>query len=177
LTRWQDDRVTDADGHRARTPLDLERTIFFSDAVIAIALTLLALELPLPEGATTGEVWRSFVQHLGREYLSFVISFVVIGAFWLQHHRFFGRIDRMSTPLTMMNLASLFAIVLVPFATRLLSASESGSHRPSMSTTRWGPSCTPSSCSSGVRRTSPWSCSPGARACGARTRGRTRPHG
>src|SRR5262249_10189800 len=69
-----------------------ERLIFSSDAVIAIAMTLLALELPVPKGRTDAEVWRSFAEKLHGEYLTFIISFAVIGAFWVAHHQLFRKI-------------------------------------------------------------------------------------
>ncbi|VVJ23864.1 protein of uncharacterised function DUF1211 [Amycolatopsis camponoti] len=65
-----------------------ERLTFFSDAVVAIAITLLALELPLPEGATNAELLRSLGHHQS-EYVSFLISFIVIAVHWRAHHRLF----------------------------------------------------------------------------------------
>ncbi|HCT77133.1 MAG TPA: DUF1211 domain-containing protein [Micromonosporaceae bacterium] len=102
--------------------LSLDRTVYYSDAVIAIALTLLALGLPVPLGEDESEVWASFVENLSPDYLSFVISFLVISAFWLSHHRFFQKMARVSRRLMRWNLISLFAIVLVPFATKVLTA-------------------------------------------------------
>jgi uncharacterized membrane protein len=99
----------------------MERTVYFSDAVIAIAMTLLAIELPLPQGETPAQVWRGFVDDLGGEYLAFLISFAVISLFWYRHHRSFQRIARINTSLTVWNLAGLATIVLIPFATRMLS--------------------------------------------------------
>lgn len=96
-----------------------ERLVFFSDAVIAIAMTLLALELTVPRGESDGEVWRSFVRLLPNEYLNFVISFAVIGLFWLAHHQFFRKIHAVDATLRRLNLAWLFLIVVVPFATRV----------------------------------------------------------
>jgi uncharacterized membrane protein len=98
-----------------------ERLIFFSDAVIAIAMTLLALELPLPKGRTDSEVWRSFGEMLHGEYLSFIISFAVIGAFWGAHHQFFRKIHVVDPTLRRLNLLWLFLIVIQPFATRVNS--------------------------------------------------------
>jgi len=103
------------------TGLSLERTVFFSDAVIAIAMTLLAIELPLPEGHTPAAVWRSFVSNLGAEYLAFLVSFAVVSLFWYRHHRSFEHIARINTTLIIWNLVGLAAIVLIPFATRMLS--------------------------------------------------------
>ncbi len=99
-----------------------DRLIYFSDAVIAIAMTLLALELPVPTGKTDAEVWHSFTRMLHNEYLSFLISFVVIGVFWLAHHQFFRKIHAVDAMMRRLNLIWLLLIVLVPFATRVDSA-------------------------------------------------------
>src|SRR4051812_6436305 len=98
-----------------------ERLVFFSDAVIAIAMTLLALDLPVPKGETDAQVWDAFVDLLPREYLFFVISFLVIARFWRSHHVFFTEATRVDTGLIRLNLWCLLLIVLVPFATRVLS--------------------------------------------------------
>jgi hypothetical protein len=69
-------------------PLSLERVIFFSDAVFAIVITLLVLpittdvELPAGHGGSAHQVWA-----LWPRVLSFVVSFLVIGQFWIAHHR------------------------------------------------------------------------------------------
>jgi uncharacterized membrane protein len=102
------------------TGYNLDRTIFFSDAVFAIAMTLLALDLPVPTGDTNAEVWQSFTENIDDGYLAFVISFVVIAMFWVRHHLFFQRIARLNTSLVVFNLLGLFAIIAVPFATRVL---------------------------------------------------------
>lgn len=109
-------------GEIGESRLDAQRTAAFSDGVIAIAMTLLAIELPLPHGETPARVWASFAQNFGDEYLAFLISFAVIAMFWFQHHRLFARIERISPELTLWNLLGLLAIVLIPFATRMLSA-------------------------------------------------------
>lgn len=110
------------------TGLNLERTVFFSDAVIAIAMTLLAIELPLPNGDTPNAVWHSFVANLSGEYLAFFISFAVISLFWYRHHRSFERVARINTAMIAWNLVGLAAIVLIPFATRMLSPEAVGLH-------------------------------------------------
>ncbi|MFC4530300.1 TMEM175 family protein [Sphaerisporangium dianthi] len=98
-----------------------DRVIFFSDAVIAIAMTLLALELPVPHGRTAAEAWHSFLELLPEEYLNFVISFGVIAAFWTAHHQYFRHIHAVDAALRRYNLGWLFLIVVVPFATRVNS--------------------------------------------------------
>jgi len=104
-----------------RVDYDTERTVFFSDAVIAIAMTLLALELPVPRGDTDAQVWDAFVTHLDDEYLSFVISFAVIATLWFGHHRLFRQVARLDRALAWLNMACLFAIVLIPFVSRLVA--------------------------------------------------------
>jgi uncharacterized membrane protein len=103
--------------------LNKERLVFFSDAVVAIAITLLALELPVPEGATNAEVLEA-VGHHSAEYIAFLISFAVIATHWNVHHRMFGNVTALAGRLMLWNLLWLFAIVITPFATRVLTADE-----------------------------------------------------
>src|SRR4249919_2859902 len=71
-----------------------ERLAFFSDAVVAIALTLLALGLPVPGGVenpdsvSVSAMIRDARQHVD-DYIAFLISFLVISAHWRLHHRVF----------------------------------------------------------------------------------------
>jgi uncharacterized membrane protein len=97
-----------------------ERLTFFSDAVVAIAMTLLALDLPLPRGATAEEFWRSAGQNFGF-YLAFVLSFLVIARHWLSHHSLFRWVVRTDNRLRTLDLIWLFFIVLMPFVTRIIA--------------------------------------------------------
>jgi uncharacterized membrane protein len=97
-----------------------DRLIFFSDAVVAIAITLLALELPTPVGQTTSEFWAS-VRHQEGHYLAFLISFIVIAAAWSQHHHVMRYAERSDARLRTFNLLWLLTIILNPFATKLLT--------------------------------------------------------
>jgi uncharacterized membrane protein len=97
-----------------------ERLIFFSDAVVAIAITLLALELPVPDGGTTAAVLRSLGAN-GYEYLAFLIGFLVIAAHWSAHHRVFRWLVAVRPRLVTLALAWLLLIVLTPFLTRALT--------------------------------------------------------
>jgi uncharacterized membrane protein len=101
------------------------RLITFSDGVVAIAITLLALDLPVPEGHSASELWDSF-SHDARYFLAFFISFAVIAAMWNAHHQVFQFIDRADSALRLLNVGWLLTIVLIPFAARLLSVSASG---------------------------------------------------
>jgi uncharacterized membrane protein len=102
----------------------LERVVFFSDAVFAIAITLLALDLRLPE-LPPGQTDASLLDTLSRMWPSvyaFVLSFVVIAAFWLGHYRTFRHIIDIDGRLIAINFGLLFCIVLLPFPTSVLAA-------------------------------------------------------
>jgi len=100
-----------------------ERLTFFSDAVVAIALTLLAIELPVPTGGTVARFWTSF-EHDEGHYAGFLISFAVISAAWADHHDLFRYATDTDARLRLLNSGWLLSIVLTPFATRLLVVSE-----------------------------------------------------
>jgi uncharacterized membrane protein len=100
----------------------LERLTFFSDAVFAIAMTLLVIEVRLPELHTVTE--RSLAQALADllpNYIGFIISFLVIGRFWMGHHRLMAMIEGAEPPLVRANLVLLMAIAFMPFPTAVLS--------------------------------------------------------
>ncbi len=97
-----------------------ERLTFFSDAVAAIALTLLAVELPVPRGATNRALWHDLGAHWSDDYQPFLLSFVVIAVFWSTHHGLFRNVTRLGPGLVPLNFVFLLMIVLVPFVTRVL---------------------------------------------------------
>lgn len=103
----------------------LERLILFSDAVFAIAITLLAIELKvpeLPEGKITEEL---LVDGLARELpklTGFLVSFFIIGLYWTVHHRMFGFVVNYTPRLLWLNLIFLLSVVLMPFSTAFYSA-------------------------------------------------------
>jgi uncharacterized membrane protein len=105
--------------------LGLERLIFFSDAVFAIAITLLALDIRLPAGIGALSNAQLLDQLLGswHKYLAFVISFLAIGTFWMAHHRKFRFIQRYDRGLLTLNLLFLMVIAFVPFPTWVISES------------------------------------------------------
>jgi uncharacterized membrane protein len=101
----------------------LERLIFFSDAVFAIAITLLSLDLRLPIAGSTltnSELAQRLLE-IWPKYLAYVISFLVIGTFWAGHHRRFRIIQRSDSNLLWLNLLLLMVIAFIPFPTALLS--------------------------------------------------------
>ncbi|GHG18840.1 MULTISPECIES: TMEM175 family protein [Amycolatopsis] len=97
-----------------------ERLTLFSDAVVAIAITLLALELPLPEGATSAELLQSLGHHRS-EYVSFLISFIVIGGHWRAHHRLFNYVTTLGGGLARLTFGWLLMQVIMPFATKVIA--------------------------------------------------------
>ena len=100
-----------------------ERLELFTDAVIAITITLLVLEIQLPEGAgemNDRELWAALLG-LRERFLAYLISFAVIGVYWLNHHGKFSRIVGSSRPLLLINLLFLLFIGLVPFTTALIA--------------------------------------------------------
>jgi uncharacterized membrane protein len=101
----------------------LERLIFFSDAVFAIAITLLVIELHVPhvDIHAGDDVFLQALADMSPNFLGFAISFFVIGAFWNAHHRAFGCAAHWDERLRFANLLMLFAIVAMPFFTALVS--------------------------------------------------------
>jgi uncharacterized membrane protein len=99
-----------------------DRLLLFSDAVVAIAITLLALELPVPTGPTVSRFLTS-VRHEDGHYLAFGISFLVISVAWSHHHDVFRYVRRADSWLRQLNMGWLLMIILTPFATKLLTSS------------------------------------------------------
>jgi uncharacterized membrane protein len=101
-----------------------DRVVVFSDAVVAIAITLLALALPVP--ATTGATTNGQLLHMLRvdwdQYFAFLLSFVIIGNNWSAHRRTFRYVNRLNGKLGVLNMTWLLMVVLTPFAARLLAA-------------------------------------------------------
>ncbi len=106
----------------AHTGLAFERIIFFSDAVMAIAITLLAIDLRVPEIAglaTTADMAAHLVAMWPR-FLSFIVSFGVVAVYWNSHHRNFNLIRRYDGRLIVLNLLFLLCITCMPFIAGLL---------------------------------------------------------
>ena len=110
------------EGTPVNRELGMERIVFFSDAVMAIAITLLAIEIKVP--AVTAEVAHSelptLLSEMAPAIMSFVISFAVIGIYWMSHHRYFGLVKRYDNRLILLNLLFLLFIASMPFAASLL---------------------------------------------------------
>jgi len=102
----------------------LERMILFSDAVFAIAITLLVIELKVPEieraELTEGKLLGALA-HMIPKFFGFIISFMFIGIYWTVHHRLFGFVVNYTPKLLRLNLLFLFAVALMPFSTAFYS--------------------------------------------------------
>ncbi|MDQ3291497.1 MAG: TMEM175 family protein [Bacteroidota bacterium] len=107
---------------KSKREFQLERMILFSDAVFAIAITLLVIEIKVPhlEEQSDGAVAREML-HLLPKIFGFITSFFVIGIFWTVHHRIFGTVVNYNTKLLWLNLLFLLSIALMPFSTALYS--------------------------------------------------------
>jgi uncharacterized membrane protein len=95
-----------------------QRLEAFSDAVIAIAITLLVLEIHIPD-ADQGSLFDALLD-LWPSYTAFILSFVTIGIMWVSHHTMFERIALVDRRLLFLNLLLLMGIAFLPFPTALL---------------------------------------------------------
>ncbi len=106
----------EAEGHKGDVSLD--RLLFFSDGVFAIAITLLSIELHVPHG------WDGTFASLVREgwpmVAAYALSFAVIGVFWNAHRRLFIGMIRFSPGVFVLNLMLLGTVALMPFVTVLM---------------------------------------------------------
>jgi TMEM175 potassium channel family protein len=95
------------------------RTEAFSDGVFAIAITLLILEVSVPESAFH-HLWRGIADQWP-SYLAYVTSFITIGGLWLAHHGIFRRLQYTNRELMVINLLLLMAVSFLPFPTKLMA--------------------------------------------------------
>ena len=109
--------------HETKKEFQLERMILFSDAVFAIAITLLIIDLKIPDitPSVTGQKLSKSVIFLIPKFVGFILSFFIIGLYWTIHHRIFGLVIGYSNKLVWLNLIFLFGIVLMPFITTFYS--------------------------------------------------------
>jgi len=100
--------------------LELERLVFFCDAVVAIAITLLVFNLKITN-VTNGHLTFADIIRPWKTFLAFFLSFINIASFWKNHHTFFAHIKKINESLLWYNIWWLFFIVLLPFTTSLVS--------------------------------------------------------
>jgi uncharacterized membrane protein len=99
----------------------------FSDGVLAIAVTLLVLDLHVP----SVRPGVSLAHELGRQWPNFAayaVSFATIGIIWINHHAMIQRLNAVDHPILVLNLGLLLSIGLLPFTTALMAAYVDGAH-------------------------------------------------
>ena len=113
------------DPGRSAAEKETGRIEAFSDGVFAIAITLLILEIKVPEVPKTAtdsrELLRGLWDNLWPSYVAFFTSFITIGIMWINHHRLFRYIRRVDHGLLIFNLLLLLTITFVPFPTEVLA--------------------------------------------------------
>ncbi len=110
--------------------MSTDRLEAFSDGVIAVAITLLVLDIHVPDAGAG----RSLGHALAGQwpvYAAYVTSFITIGIIWINHHVMIGRLREADHSILMLNLLLLLSIGVLPFATSLMSRylrQDSGQH-------------------------------------------------
>jgi len=101
-----------------------DRMVAFTDAAVAIALTLLVLPLVdiVPEAARAGEPATAVITDNLAPIGSFLLSFAVIARFWSVHHRLYGYEHRLTPALVQLNLLWVLTIAVLPFPTEMLAS-------------------------------------------------------
>lgn len=98
------------------------RLEFLVDGIFAIAMTLLVLELKIPELAertSSGELWRHLVDHY-RVFFSFFLSLGILAVFWYRHQQLYHRLSRITFRALLLHLVFIVSVVFFPFCASLL---------------------------------------------------------
>jgi uncharacterized membrane protein len=106
---------------KSQTDIQLERLLFFSDGVFAISITLMVIEIKVPALAIKTD--HSLMEYLSEtllKFFGFIISFAIVGQYWVVHHRIFGYVKKYTNKLLWLNLLFLFSVVILPFSSGLL---------------------------------------------------------
>jgi uncharacterized membrane protein len=100
----------------------LDRLLALCDGVYAIALTLLAIELVLPEAAADlhGSALLGSLRELWPKVLAFLTSFTVIANFWVRHNALFRHLRRFDGGLMWLALLQLMCVAFIPFPTSVI---------------------------------------------------------
>jgi uncharacterized membrane protein len=105
------------ESHGAAVSIELDRIMFFSDAVFAIAITLLVLEIKVPEreAIDSARALGAALAGLLPRFFAFFLSFVVVGYYWFMHHTIFRYIRRWDDAFILINLLLLLCVAFLPF--------------------------------------------------------------
>jgi uncharacterized membrane protein len=104
---------------REGNEIEFSRIVAFSDGVFSIAITLLVLNLKIPQDLASGEVGHALWEQR-EQFFAYALSFAVIGRYWLVHHRFFSQVTAFDSRLIALNMLYLGWIVLIPFSSEVL---------------------------------------------------------
>lgn len=105
-----------------RRDFQIERIILFTDAVFAIAITLLVIEIKAPEAHDLDTRHQIFqLLRMTPKFVGFMMSFGVIAIYWRSHHRVFGFVHNFTEKLIWLNMLFLLPVVLMPFSSAYLS--------------------------------------------------------
>jgi uncharacterized membrane protein len=105
--------------HLGGTERGTERIEAFSDGVFAIAITLLILDIKIPRAEGTVDLLRILLG-LWPSYFAYVLSFIMIGIYWANHHYIFKLFERTNHALNLLNLLLLMFIAFLPLPTQVL---------------------------------------------------------
>ncbi len=119
-TRKTGKKSETAEGPAERNQPGTGRIEAFSDGVIAIIITIMVLNLKLPDGAAERGLWDGILVPLAPILVSYVMSFVVVGVLWVNHHQLMPTAPIATRPLMWWNNNLLFWMSLIPFATSFL---------------------------------------------------------
>ena len=97
---------------------DFGRIVAFTDGVMAVAITLLVLNLEVPD-VQAGELDEA-LRELDGSFLAYVLTFALVGRFWVIHHNLFETLERFDGPMMVLNLVFLMLIALMPFGMELV---------------------------------------------------------
>jgi uncharacterized membrane protein len=103
-----------------RDDVEFTRIVAFSDGVFAIAITLLVLNIHIPQHLAPGQSLGDALSDQKGNFFAYALSFAVIARLWLVHHRFCGEITHFDGNLMGLNLIYLGFVVLVPFTSDVL---------------------------------------------------------
>jgi uncharacterized membrane protein len=115
-----------------RPAVTAERLVFFTDAIVAIAITLLVLPLleSIPEAASRGEATGPWLSEHASGLLAFFVSFAIVASTWSGHHRLFQNVSHLSRTLTWLNIGWALSIVFLQLPSSMIYQ---------LPQDRWGP--------------------------------------
>lgn len=118
----RDDGLSARDARRGET----DRMLTFSDGVFAIIITILVLELKVPD-LSGGQTLRDALHEVRPTFIAFIISFLLVGMYWTWHRSVFSQVRYIDTNVIWLNLIFLLPVAMIPFAASVLGEYSSNS--------------------------------------------------